>query len=132
MRLAKSKDIGLLIIRVVLGVTMIAFHGIPKITGGVEMLEKIGGSMRYIGINFLPVVWGGAAAAVEIVAAGLFILGLWTRPASVLLAVTMLVATVYHLGEGHGLARSSHTIELLAVFVAFIFMGAGRYSVDKK
>ena len=132
MRPAKSKDIGLLLIRIVLGTTMIAFHGIPKIMGGVETLEKIGGSMKHVGINFLPVVWGGAAAAVEIVAAALFILGLWTRPASALLSVTMLIATVYHLGEGHGLARSSHTIELLAVFVAFIFMGAGRYSVDKK
>lgn len=132
MKRRNSKDIGLLIIRVVLGTTMIAFHGVPKIMGGVETLEKIGSSMRYIGINFLPVVWGGVAAAVEVIAAALFILGLWTRPASALLATTMLVATIYHLSEGHGLARSSHTIELLAVFLAFCFIGAGRYSVDKK
>lgn len=128
----KRKDIGLLIMRVVLGSTMIAFHGIPKITGGVETWEKIGAAMGYVGLNFLPAVWGLTAAAIETISAFLFIIGLWTKPNSALLASTMLIATVFHLAEGHGWAKSSHTIELLAVFVAFIFTGAGRYSVDKK
>lgn len=111
---------------------MLLFHGIPKISGGIEKIEKIGQSMKHIGITFLPMVWGGIATGVEVVGALLFMIGLWTRQVSALLAVTMLVATISHLGEGHGWAKSSHSLELCAVFVAFAWMGAGKYSVDKK
>ncbi len=132
MKLANAKDTGLLIIRLAIGTTMLAFHGVPKISGGLETMEKIGQSMKHIGIHFLPMLWGGIATGVEVLGALLFIIGLWTRPVSALLAATMLIATIFHLGEGHGWAKSSHTIELLFVFVAFTLMGAGKYSVDKK
>lgn len=128
----KGKDTGLLIIRLVIGISMIAFHGIPKIVGGVETWEKIGGAMGNLGISFFPVFWGLLATLAESLGAVFFTIGLWTKPSSAVLAFTMIMATVFHLAEGHGLAKSSHTIELLAVFVAFCIMGAGRYSVDKR
>lgn len=111
---------------------MLLFHGIPKISAGLDKMASIGQSMKHIGITFLPLVWGSIATGVEVVGALLFMIGLWTRPVSALLAATMLIATIFHLGEGHGWAKSSHTIELFAVFVAFALMGAGKYSVDKK
>ncbi len=132
MRTTKAKDIGLLIIRLAVGASMLIFHGIPKVSGGVEKLESIGNAMKHVGINFIPVFWGGAAAGAEVLGSLLFMLGLWTRPVSAVMALTMLVASIYHLGEGHGWAKSSHTIELFFVFVAFALMGAGKYSVDKK
>src|SRR5690606_17489398 len=92
-----NKDIGLLILRVVTGVTMFAFHGLPKIMGGPELWKKIGLSMANLGINFFPMVWGGLAALTETLGAILVIIGLWSRPASLFLALTMLVATVFHL-----------------------------------
>ncbi|WKK59017.1 MULTISPECIES: DoxX family protein [unclassified Sphingobacterium] len=131
MRNSKT-DIGLLIIRVVIGTTMIAFHGIPKLMGGVEGWTKIGQSMQAIGINFLPTVWGFSAGFTETVGSFLLILGLWTRPASSLLAFTMLIAAIMHLSKGDGLSGASHAIEFLAVYVAFAIMGPGRLSVDKK
>ena len=132
MRTTKAKDIGLLIIRLAVGASMLIFHGIPKVSGGVEKLESFGNAMKHVGINFIPVFWGGAAAGAEVLGSLLFMLGLWTRPVSAVMALTMLVASIYHLGEGHGWAKSSHTIELFFVFVAFALMGAGKYSVDKK
>ncbi|PVH25516.1 DoxX family protein [Sphingobacterium corticibacter] len=132
MRPTKSKDIGLLVIRLAIGACMLIFHGIPKVSGGIETLEKIGNAMKHIGITFMPMIWGGAAAGIEVIGSLLFMIGLWTRPVSFLLAGTMLVATIFHLGEGHGWAKSSHTIELFFVFIAFALMGAGKYSVDKK
>ncbi len=111
---------------------MMIFHGIPKVSGGVEKLESIGNSMKHVGITFMPLFWGGAAATAEILGSLLFMIGLWTRPASVVLAGTMLMASIYHLGEGHGWAKSSHTIELFFIFIAVALMGAGKYSVDKK
>ncbi|WP_149527186.1 DoxX family protein [Sphingobacterium hotanense] len=131
MRNSKT-DIGLLIIRVVIGTTMIAFHGIPKLMGGVEGWTKIGQSMQTIGINFLPTMWGFSAGFTETVGSFLLILGLWTRPASWLLAFTMLIAVVVHLSKGDGLSGASHAIEFLSVYVAFATMGPGRLSVDKK
>lgn len=131
MRNSKT-DIGLLIIRVVIGTTMIAFHGIPKLMGGVEGWTKIGQSMQTIGIKFLPTMWGFSAGFTETVGSFLLILGLWTRPASWLLAFTMLIAVVVHLSKGDGLSGASHAIEFLSVYVAFAIMGPGRLSVDKK
>lgn len=131
MRYSKT-DIGLLIIRVVIGVSMMAFHGLPKLMGGVDTWTKIGQSMQNIGINFLPTVWGFSAGFTETVASFLLILGLWTRPASWLLAFTMLVAAVMHFSKGDGLSGASHALELLAIYVAFGIMGPGKISIDKK
>lgn len=131
-RTNSSKDIGLLILRAVIGICMIAFHGLPKLIGGPDKWEKIGLSMGNLGINFLPTFWGFAAAIAETVCALFLIIGLWTRPNAVLLAFTMLIAATSHLIQGDGLNIASHAIELLAVCIALFLMGPGRYSIDKK
>lgn len=125
-------DTGLLIIRLVLGATMLAFHGLPKLMGGVETWTKIGASMSNLGINFMPTVFGFSAGLVESLGSVLLILGLWTRPAAIFLSLTMVVAAANHLAKGDGLSGASHAIEFLAVFVAFAIMGPGRLSVDIK
>src|SRR5690606_25550170 len=127
-----KKDLGLLLLRVVVGTTMFAFHGLPKMAGGPELWEKIGSSMTNVGIHFFPTFWGFSAALVETVGAILVILGLQNKPASLLLAFTMLIATVFHLMNGDGMARASHAIELCAIFLAIFLIGPGKYSIDKK
>ena len=87
--LSKYSDLGLLIIRLGLGI-MFIMHGYPKLTGGPEMWEKIGGAMGNVGINFLPVFWGFLAAFAEAVGGLLFALGLLFRPTAFALAFTML------------------------------------------
>ena len=127
-----KRDIGILIIRVCIGLSMLAFHGIPKISGGLPAWEKIGLAMGNIGINFLPTFWGFAAALTETLGSLFIILGLWTRPSALLLAFTMLIATITHLIQGDGFSVASHSFELLAIFVALFFTGPGKYSIDKK
>lgn len=127
-----KKDIGLLVIRATIGLTMLAFHGLPKITKGPAGWEKIGLSMSSLGVNFTPVFWGFSAALVETVGALFIIIGLWTRPSSILLGFTMLIAAISHLMKGDGLQGASHAIELLAVFIGLFLLGPGKYSVDKK
>lgn len=131
-RTNSSKDIGLLILRVVIGICMIAFHGLPKLIGGPEKWEKIGLAMGNLGINFWPSFWGFAAAMTESVCALFLIIGLWSRPNALLLAFTMLIAAITHLIKGDGLSVASHAIELLAVCVTLFLTGPGRYSIDKK
>lgn len=129
--LGKYKDLGLLIIRIGLGF-MFIMHGYPKLLGGPERWEGIGGAMGAIGITFLPVIWGLAAALTEAVGGLFFLLGLFFRPVSLLLAFTMLVAALFHLGKGDGLMGSAHSIEIGIVFLGLAFVGPGKYSVDKR
>lgn len=131
-KINSSKDIGLLLLRGVIGLCMIAFHGLPKLIGGPQKWEKIGLSMGNLGINFLPTFWGFAASITETVCALFLIIGLWTRPNALLLAFTLLIASVSHLINGDGLSIASHAIELLTVCVALVLIGPGKYSVDKK
>ena len=129
--LSKYSDLGLLILRLGLGI-MFIMHGYPKLTGGPEMWEKIGGAMGNVGINFLPVFWGFLAAFAEAVGGLLFALGLLFRPTAFALAFTMLIAALVHLSGGEGVMGASHAIEVGIVFFGFILVGPGKYSIDKK
>lgn len=124
-------DIGLLILRVALGVSMM-FHGIPKIMGGSETWEYIGSTMSNFGVNFGHEFWGLLAALTEAVGGLFFALGFLFRPVSVLLFVTMVVALITHLSMGDSFLVYGHALDLLIVFFATIFMGAGKYSLDSR
>lgn len=129
--LGKYRNTGLLILRVGLGVMMIT-HGFPKLSGGPAGWEALGGSMKVIGIDFLPVFWGFMAAVAEAIGGLFLILGIFFRPVNALLVVTMLIAALVHFAKGDGLSGASHAIELGMVFFSLIFIGPGKYSIDKK
>jgi putative oxidoreductase len=125
------KNTGLLITRVGLG-AMFIFHGYPKLMGGPEGWAGLGASTKFIGITFLPVIWGFLAALVETLGGFLLLIGLAFRPVCILLVINMVVAAATHLGKGDGLQGASHAIELAIVFAGLLFVGPGKYSVDKK
>ncbi|ARS41863.1 DoxX family protein [Sphingobacteriaceae bacterium GW460-11-11-14-LB5] len=129
--LGKYRNTGLLLLRIGLGV-MFIIHGFPKLAGGPDGWTGLGGSMKVIGINFLPIFWGFMAAATETFGGFLLIVGLFFRPALILLIFTMIIAALVHFGKGDGLQGASHAIELGIVFFGLIFIGPGKYSVDKK
>lgn len=122
---------GWLILRVGIGIS-IFLHGFPKITGGTETWTAIGGSMGVFGINFAPTFWGFLAALAESVGGLLFALGLFFRPAAVMLTGTMIVALSTHLAAGDNFMVFGHALDLLFVFAGAIFIGAGKYSLDAK
>jgi putative oxidoreductase len=122
-------DLGLLIIRVGIGI-MFIMHGYPKITGGVAVWEFLGMQMGNIGIGFAPVFWGFMAALAEFGGGILLITGLLTRPAAFGMFFTMLIAALMHLSMGEGIKGSAHAIELGIVFLALMFAGGGKYSLD--
>jgi putative oxidoreductase len=129
--LTKYTDIGLLILRVGIGI-MFLYHGAPKLLGGPEKWEKLGMAMKYVGIQSVPVFWGFMAAFSEFFGGICIILGLFFRPACILLTITMAVAALMHLGKGDGLNVASHAIEDGIVFLSLILIGPGKYSIDKK
>ena len=129
-----NKDAGLLIVRVVIGISMMLFHGFSKIKGGPEAWENIGKDIGVLGINFLPVFWGFMAGFAEFFCSFLLILGVLFRPAAVLLAFTMIVAILVHLNlppesPAAGWKGASHALELLAVYIGLFFTGPGKYKL---
>jgi putative oxidoreductase len=130
-KLNNYRNTGLLIMRVGLGAMMI-YHGYPKLLGGPESWASLGTSTKYVGITFWPVVWGCLAAVVETFGGFLVIIGLAFRPACLLLVINLVVAAATHFGKGDGLQGAAHAVELAVVFAGLIFVGPGKYSVDKK
>ncbi len=129
-------DLGLVIIRIGFGLTMALFHGWGKISGGPERWAGVGGSMANLGIDFFPAFWGFMAGFSEFFCAIFIILGVFFRPATALLACTMLVATIRHLSlpedaPNSGFSGASHAIEFLVLSIGLYFSGPGKYSFVK-
>lgn len=131
-QLGNYRNTGLLLLRIGLGI-MFILHGFPKLQGGPDMWEKIGGSMQNLHISFFPVGWGLMAALTETLGGLFFLLGLFFRPVCLLLTFTMIIATLTHLNSpGQGINEASHAIEAGIVFLSFTLIGPGKYSIDKK
>jgi putative oxidoreductase len=129
-KLGNYKNFGLLIVRVGLGI-MFIYHGFPKLAGGVEAWRALGSNTKYVGITFLPVVWGLLSAVVETFGGFLLIIGWAFRPVCLLLLINLLVAVAMHL-KTSGLMEASHAIEDAVMFAGLVFIGPGTFSVDKK
>lgn len=121
-------DIGLLILRVGTGLMFFYVHGLPKMTGGPEMWEKVGSSMENYGITFLPVFWGFIGSISEAGGGLLLALGIGARTVAAFMAFTMITATLYHLLQGDPLSSASHAIEAATVFFALVWLGPGKYA----
>jgi putative oxidoreductase len=129
-----DKDLGLLVIRLGIGLSMFTFHGYGKLTGGPELWAGVGGGMQNLGITFLPALWGLLAALAESVGSILLMVGVLFRPAATLLAFTMIVAVLTHLNlpvddPRAGWQGASHALELLAVYIGLLLAGPGRYGI---
>ena len=129
--LGKYKNFGLLLIRVGLGI-MFIWHGLPKLMSGPESWKEIGGSAKYIGLNFLPMLWGFLSVATEAIGGLFFLIGFVFRPVCVLMIINLIVAALSHIKGGEGLMGASHAIEDAITFAGLFIIGPGRYSVDKK
>jgi len=100
------------------------------VVGVQETWAKIGKAMPTFGLEFLSVFWGFMAAISEF-GGGLFlILGLFTRTTSSFMAFTMIVAFSKHLANLDPWSRVFYPVEMLSIFLALIFIGAGKYSLD--
>jgi putative oxidoreductase len=123
-------DAGRLVLRVALGV-LILFHGVAKITGGIGFVT---GALTKAG---MPADLGYLVYIGEVLAPLLLIVGAWTRPAALVIAINMVVAVLLVGGSrlfaiskmGGGYALELEAIYLFAA-VAVALLGAGRYSVS--
>ncbi|MEL3973278.1 DoxX family protein [Rossellomorea oryzaecorticis] len=126
-------DLGLLIIRLVIGVLFIG-HGAQKLFGwyGGHGLKGTGGWFESIGMK-PGVTMALLAGLSELVGGILFALGLLTPFAAILIAGTMFMAIVKVHGQNGLWATSNgyeYNLTLLAVAIGIALIGPGQYAVD--
>jgi putative oxidoreductase len=131
--LGKHRDLGLLIIRIGLGIAFMV-HGWPKIKAGPHGpygWESIGHAMP------IPpaVFWGFMAALAEFGGGLLLIVGFAVRPVAAVMCFNMAVALCFHLRSPepmNSFSAYSHALEAAVVFLGLVFLGPGKYSVDRE
>jgi putative oxidoreductase len=119
---------GLLVIRLVLGITFIA-HGAQKVfTFG---MSGVGEGFVQMGIPFGGML-GPVVSLVELVGGVAIVLGVLTRLAGLGIAAVMLGAIMFaHLSAGFFAPNGyEFPLVLMAAAAALAVMGAGAYSVD--
>ncbi len=124
--LARLQPLGLLVLRIALGVIFIT-HGYPKlIRSNVEM-------QHMFAQHGLPTQFVYVAGVIEAFGGGLLVLGLFTRPAALLLATEMSVA-IWKMHSSSGIL-AVHVYEfpfaLAAACLALATVGPGLLSVDE-
>lgn len=124
-----------LALRIPAGIIFVA-HGAQKLFGGFGGygLEGTGQWMASIGLEpgYLMALGAGST---EFFGGIALLIGLLTRPAALVLAVTMLVAIVaVHFPNGLFMSSDGYefALALLAISVGLVFSGGGAFSVDRK
>ncbi len=136
-------DLGLLALRVVFGLVICVF-GVQKLMGGSAMFEQIGSSMAMFGIPWQPKFWGLLCALAESFGGLCILLGLFARPAALILTFNMIVATAAMCkmtgapdfssvdALGGWLGKVAVPVYFLAAFLALTFCGPGKYAIHTK
>ena len=132
---AKYRENVPLILRTLLGLTLVFSHGLPKVMAP-DRWEREGQAMANLGITFAPVFWGFMAGATELVAGVLFLIGLLVRPSAAIILFIMFVAALNNVVNAGGLSGlsggRSHPIDFAAGTIALPILGAGAMSLDRK
>jgi len=125
-------DAGLLLLRFGVG-TILLFHGIYKVTHGVAWM---GGPLGAAG---LPAWLSYGVYIGEIVAPALVILGLWTRPAALVIAFNMFMAIflarradIGKINPMGGAWAIEIEVLLMVGALALALTGGGRYGLGKR
>jgi len=120
---------GLLLLRIIGGSMMVYNHGWGKITAGPEKWNRLGHALTdIIGFEFLSTFFGFMAAFSESVCALLIVIGLFTRPALILLFFTMFVAIMNHIMDSE---MPELAIMYCLLSLVLILSGPGKLSLDQ-
>lgn len=119
-----AADLGLLVLRVVAGLSLALLHGMGKMPPSDGLITRVG----EMGLP-LPAMFGWLAGTAEFGAALLIVLGLLTRPAAFLVTGNMVVVVLLaHAGDSIG--DREKPLLFLAIAIFLMLAGAGRFSID--
>ncbi|MEX2218187.1 MAG: DoxX family protein [Phycisphaerales bacterium] len=128
-----NADLGLLMIRVMLGVVGV-FHGAQKLFGlwGGHGIRGTAGFMESLGLP-APTLAAIAAGSAEFFGGLMVALGLFSRIAALFFAFTMFVAVaLVHRGSFASPDGMEYPLTLGVVLLALAVAGPGKYAITKK
>jgi len=127
--LAKYADFGLLLLRISLGVLFIIYVA-PALIGGPNAWGHFGTGAKNLGVHSHFQLWGFLGALLGCIGGVLVIFGLFFRPG---ILVLLLLAIGHAIGvkHGSGFRTALPSIEMCFVLAGILFVGPGKYSVDK-
>jgi len=134
--LDRGRDFGLLVLRLVVGVTYV-YYGWTKIMGGSVMWEGVGSVVGTLGLTEGHVYWGLGAAIAEFLGGAALVFGYLVRPAAFFLFCVMTGATIMKargldFGSGDSVSELFYPATMAAVMVSLFFSGAGRFSAGSR
>ena len=124
-----------MVCRLAIGICFV-IHGLGKLgIVGTGNMQGFVAWLKELGVP-MPAVQARMAMASEIVGGTLMALGLFMRPACVLLIVTMIVAgRIGHRGAGYLITNdppgAEYTINLAVICFALLLFGPGLISLDR-
>jgi putative oxidoreductase len=120
-----ARDGGLLLLRLLVGGTMVFAHGLPKLLSYTEKMETFPDPLGVgTGISLALTIFA------EVFCAAAILLGLVTRFAAVGLTITMLVA-FFVVHGGDPFAKRELAMMYAAGSLVLLLTGAGRLSLDQ-
>ncbi len=120
-----SEDLGYLLLRVSCGGTMLWQHGWPKLMHFSERMDSFADPFGLGSTISLVLI-----VLAEVLCSALVILGLWTRVALVPLIIGMAVIA-FQVKAGAPFGEKELALVYLFAFVALLFTGSGRFSIDR-
>lgn len=124
-------DVGKLILRLTVGI-LLGFHGVSKLRHGVAWIAGP------LAAHHLPALIRYGVYAGEVLGPILLILGIFTRPAALLVVIDLVMA-LFLVVQGRAFRLDPQTgalaaeLQLLYIFaaVAIVFLGSGRFAISK-
>ena len=128
--LGKYRETGLLLIRVSIGLIFIILVA-PVLWNGRGSWEHFGAAMRHLDFHSHFQFWGFIGALAGCAGGVLMILGLFFRIGVLCALIVTLVHLVALWNAAGGFYRRLPAIEMSILLLSLLFIGPGKYSVDK-
>jgi len=128
--LGKYRETGLLLFRASIGLIMIILIA-PVLWNGKGSWEHFGSAMRHLDFHSHYMFWGFVGALLGCAGGVLMVLGLFFR-VGVLLTLAVTLVHLIGVWDSHSdfLARLP-ALEMAILLLCLLFVGPGKYSVDK-
>jgi len=128
--LSKYRETGLLLFRASVGLVFIVLL-VPILWGGHSSWEHFGSAMRHLGFHAHYEFWGFVGAILGCAGALLIIVGLFFRIGVIFALVVTLVHLVAVWNSRSEFFVRLPAFEMSILLVSLLFIGPGKYSVDK-
>ena len=127
--LAKYRETGILLMRLSVGLLFIIYAA-PPLMGGPKAWAQFGGGASHFGLHSHLQFWGIIGCLLGSIGGVLMIFGLFFR-IGVLMVLLLAIPHAITVYGGPGFRAALPSFEICFVLLGLLFIGPGKYSVDK-